>query len=748
VHPFLLIIFDHFVPPFKTICNFRAQLKTMKNLSYLIIFLSTALISFSQELSVEKIWKNYEFYTKGVDGFKSMKDGEYYTKTTEDLSVKKYKINDPKDKGSVLVDGAILNFGGKQLLYDDYEFNSDETKILFICDVQPVYRRSYTAKYFLFDISSNKLSPLDENHEPQTLAEYSPDGRMVSYIHGNDLFIKEVASGKIKKLTQDGKKNKIINGTTDWVYEEEFSVTKAYAWSPDSKTIAFLKFNEKQVKEFNLAYYGSLYPENYKYKYPKAGEANSVVTAHYVNVNSAKITSIDLGEYEYIPRMKWSANENKLILQTLNRHQNLLKYHLLDFAIKRPVSRVFFEEKSDTYVEIDDNLVLLNDGKSLLRTSESSGYNHLYKVGFDGKAQQLTNGNWDVMEFLGFDESSGLVFYSAATNGPLNKIIYKFDMETGKSERLTEETGWSEAAFTSGFNYFVHSYSTANSPTTHVLRNTKGELATELETNRELTEKLNTYTLVPKEFIKINSNGISLNASIMKPINFDPTKKYPVYVTVYGGPGSNEVKNAWDGNDFMYHQLLAQKGYIIFSVDPRGTMYRGAEFKKCTYLQLGKFEIEDVINACNELKKLPYVDPSRFGIMGWSYGGYMASLGITKGADVFKMAIAVAPVTNWRYYDNIYTERFMRTPEENDKGYDLNSPINYVHQLKGKYLLVHGSADDNVHYQNSMEMVNALVKANKQFDMFIYPNRNHGIYGGNTRNHLFQLMFDYILKNL
>jgi len=711
----------------------------------LILISSTSL---GQEITIEKIWKNYEFYAKGVDGFKSMKDGEYYTKPSEDLSIRKYKISDPNDKGSILVDGTLLHFKGKQLQYDDYEFNSDETKILFMCDVESIYRRSYAASYYLYDIASKKLSALDEEHTPQTLAEYSPDGKLVSYIHGNDLFVKNVVTGEIKKLTQDGKKNKIINGTTDWVYEEEFAITKAYGWSPDSKTIAFLKFNEKEVKEFSLSFYGSLYPENYKYKYPKAGEDNSVVTAHYVKVKSGKISKLDLGKYEYIPRINWSSTENKLILQTLNRHQNHLKYHLVDFSLKKPSTIVFFEEKSNTYVEIDDNLILLKDGKSLIRTSESSGFNQIYKVGFDGKSQQLTSGNWDVMEFLGLDEETGSIFYSAGSNGPLNKIIYKLNLNTGASARLTDESGWSEAEFTNGFKYFVHSYSTANTPTTHVLRNAKGELVAELEVNQELKEKLSGYKLAAKEFIKINANGVELNASIIKPHNFDATKKYPVYVTVYGGPGSNEVKNAWDGNDYMYHQLLAQKGYIVFSVDPRGTMYRGAEFKKCTYLQLGKLEIEDVLNSCKELQKLPYVDANRFGIMGWSYGGYMASLGITKGADIFKMAIAVAPVTNWRYYDNIYTERFMRTPQENENGYDLNSPINYVQQMKGKYLLIHGSADDNVHYQNALEMVNALVKANKQFDMFIYPNRNHGIYGGNTRNHLFQMMLDYIVQNL
>jgi len=718
-----------------------------------VFFVFTFCIEFStglfgQEITIEKIWKSYEFYAKGVEGFKSMKDGEFYTKTSEDLSIRKYKITDPTDQGSILVDGTLLHYGGKQLIYDDYEFNSDETKILFMCEVTPKYRRSYTANYYLFDLASKKLVPLDEKHQPQTLAEYSPDGKMVSYIHGNDLFVRNVSNGEVQKLTKDGKNNKLINGTTDWVYEEEFAITKAYGWSPDSKRIAFLKFNEKEVKEFNLAYYGNLYPENYKYKYPKAGEANSIVSAHFVTLKTGKISNIDLGKYEYIPRINWSTVENKLIIQTLNRHQNHLKYHVVDFSMNKPIAKVFFEEKSTTYVEIDDNLIIMKDGNSLLRTSESSGYNHIYKVGFDGKSEQLTIGNWDVMEFLGLDEKGGYIFYSAAANGPLNKAIYKLDISKRSTERLTPEIGWSEAQFTRGYKYFVHSYSTANTPTAHVLRNTKGEQLIELESNKELVSKLNTYKISPKEFIKINANGVELNASIIKPINFDPSKKYPVYVTVYGGPGSNEVKNAWDGNDYMYHQLLAQKGYIVFSVDPRGTMYRGAEFKKSTYLQLGKLEIEDVINACKELQKQSYVDATRFGIMGWSYGGYMASLGITKGADVFKMAIAVAPVTNWRYYDNIYTERFMRTPQENENGYDLNSPINYVQQLKGKYLLIHGSTDDNVHYQNTMEMINALVKANKQFDLFIYPNRNHGIYGGNTRNHLFQMMLDYIFENL
>jgi dipeptidyl-peptidase-4 len=369
-------------------------------------------------------------------------------------------------------------------------------------------------------------------------------------------------------------------------------------------------------------------------------------------------------------------------------------------------------------------------------------------LNFDGTTQQITKGNWDVIEFLGIDDENKTIYYSSAENAPIYKSIYKIQIDGSNKQILSPDKGYSEAEFTSGMKYFVLTHSTANSPSEYSLRKNDGSVIKVLEDNKDLADKVATYNPSPREFVKFNSNGTELNGWMIKPKNFDPTKKYPVYMTVYGGPGHNEVLDSWDGMDYMYFQLLAEKGYIVACVDPRGTMYRGAKFKKSTYLQLGKLEIEDVINTGKELQKMSFVDPNRIGIMGWSYGGFMASLAITKGADVFKMAIAVAPVTNWRYYDNIYTERFMRTPKENEKGYDDNSPINHVKNIKGNYFLIHGSTDDNVHYQNAMEMVNALVKANKQFDMFIYPNRNHGIYGGNTRNHLFNMMFEYTLKNL
>ncbi len=700
----------------------------------------------SQGLSVEKIWKNYEFRAKGIDGFRSMKDGEHYTQVI-DNSLYKFKIKDSTDQGELVVKKDKLIIQGKELSFDDYFFNEDETKILFTAETEPIYRRSFTAVYYLFDLKTNVLTALDTEHEPQTLAEYSPDGTMVSYIFKNDLFVKNIQSGKVTKLTKGGKKNKVIYGTTDWVYEEEFAITKAYEWSADSKMIAYLRFDEKDVKEFNLAFYDDLYPTQYKYKYPKAGEDNSKVTAHVVQVKNAKTVDLNLGEYEYIPRLCWSKAANHLVLQTLNRHQNQLKYHLVDFTNKGKHT-VFFEEKSDTYVDVDNNLLILKDGKSILRTSEANGFNHIYQLGFDGSSKQITKGNWDVIEFLGIDNDNKVIYYSAAEKSAMVKSIFKIQIDGTSKQRISPEMGYSEAEFTSGMNYFVLTHSTANTPPTYSLRKNDGALLQVLEDNKDLADKIEGYNPVKREFVTFNSNGTELNGWLIKPQNFDPSKKYPVYMTVYGGPGHNEVIDAWDGMDYMYYQLLAENGYIVACVDPRGTMFRGAKFKKSTYLQLGKLEIEDVINSAKELQKMPFVDASRIGIMGWSYGGFMASLAITKGADVFKMAIAVAPVTNWRYYDNIYTERFMRTPKENEAGYDDNSPINHVKNIKGKYFLIHGSTDDNVHYQNAMEMINAMVKANKQFDMFIYPNRNHGIYGGNTRNHLFNMMFEYTLKNL
>lgn len=713
-------------------------------------FLIALLISggiWSQELSVEKIWKNYEFFGASIRGFRSMNDGNYFSKVSRKdgkMCITKHQFTDYSGDGEILIPSKAF----ENIQMDEYAFNSDETKALIMTDMESIYRRSYSAIYYLYDLKTQELQPLDPERQPQTLAEYSPDGKQVSYIFENNLYVKDIASGNVKQITTDGKRNEIINATTDWVYEEEFAITKAYGWSPDSKHIAFLRFDERNVLEFTMTFYSELYPDYYTFKYPKAGEDNSVVTAHLANLGSGSITKLNLGAYEYIPRLKWSGTSNKLILQTLNRHQNELKYHLVDCDAESIAPRVFYTDKSDTYVEVDDNLLILSDGQTILRTSEKDGYNHIYQLNFDGNSTQVTSGDWDVIEFLGVDEKKKMVYYSSAEAGAIHKGIYKIKLNGKGKKAISSETGSNDAEFSNGMKYFIKTYSSANTPDVYSLCDNSGKEITVLEDNADLKNRLATYTLSKKEFVKFKGHELELNGWMIKPANFDPNKKYPVYMNIYGGPGSNMVSDSWGGVNYMYHQLLAQSGYIVVSVDPRGTMYRGAKFKKMTYLQLGKMETEDMIAVAKELQTFDFVDPSRIGIMGWSYGGFMTSLAMTKGADQFKMGIAVAPVTSWRYYDNIYTERFMRTPEENASGYDDNSPINYTHLLKGKYLLIHGSGDDNVHYQNTMEMINSLTENDKQFDLFIYPNKNHGIYGGNTRNHLFKMMYQYTLDNL
>ena len=725
------------------------QIKGMKYTHFFLVLLVFT-TTLAQELSVEKIWKKYEYRTQGVDGFNSLQDGDRYTQLDDQGNLVLAYISKPNEATSVLIDAKSLTYGGRPVRIEDYSFDKSERKVLIMTSISPIYRRSYNAVYYLYDLDTKGLESLSEEHSPQTLAEYSPDGTKVSFIHGNDLFVKELASGKVTKLTTDGKRNKVINGTTDWVYEEEFSITKAYSWSPDSKYIAFLKFVEKRVKEFGIDMYGELYPDRLEYKYPKAGEDNSVVTAHWVAVSKpTKINPINLGKYEYIPRIQWSNVSNRLLLQTMNRHQDSLRYHMVDFtAGKKPIHSILYTDFSNTYVDVNEALHFMPNGNGFFFTSEKSGYNQLYSLDYSGKLSSISDGELDLIDSYGVSQDGAHFYFTRSHQFGVSKVLCQINVQTKEVKILSPFEGWMDASFTQGMKYYVGSYSNGNMPPVFALYKGDGSLVKVMENNSALNTTLSTLNLSKKTYQTVMVNGTALNVSIIYPSNFKESNKYPVYMNVYGGPGHNEVTNQWDGNDFMFHQLLASKGYIVVSVDPRGTQYRGAAFKKATYLQLGKLEVEDFIGTAKYFQSLSYVDADRVGIMGWSYGGFMASLAMTKGADVFKMGIAVAPVTNWRYYDNIYTERFMRTPHENASGYDDNSPINHVDKLKGKFLLVHGMADDNVHFQNSADMITALVKANKQFDFFAYPNKNHGIYGGNTRNHLFSMMYDYILKNL
>ena len=598
-------------------------------------------------------------------------------------------------------------------------------------------------------MASKKITKLFEQGAQQ-LADFSPDGKKVAFVFANNIYIKDLQSGKTTQVTGDGLKNEIINGSADWVYEEEFEVTKAFYWSPNNDKIAFLKFDEREVKEYTMDYYsGNTYPSPYTFKYPKAGEDNSKLNLFIYDIAANKSEKVNTGNFEYIPRMKWSTAENKLVFLGMNRHQNELSYVISEVKPSGAIEgRVFYTDKSDTYVEVDNNLEFLKDGSSFLRTSEKSGFRHIYKVDFNGVETQITTGNWDVIELVGVDQKKQIVYYTSAEEGAMYQSLYSISLDGKKKTKLSSRKGHNDVEFSNAMKYFVNYYSNANEPYTITLNDAKGKELTVLKQNDILKERLAKHGVSKKEFITIRGVEHDLNAWIIKPHRFDSTKQYPVFFDIYNGPGHNTVVDEWGGRNFMYHQLLAEKGYIVISVDTRGTKYRGTAFKNSTYMQLGKLETEDMIAVAKEVGKWSYVDANRIGVMGWSYGGYMASLCMTKGADVFKMGIAVAPVTNWRWYDNIYTERFMRTPQENAAGYDDNSPINHVSKLKGKYLIIHGSGDDNVHLQNTMEMVNALVEVNADFDMFIYPNKNHGIYGGNTRMHLFNKLLAFTLANL
>ncbi|MBJ10891.1 MAG: S9 family peptidase [Flavobacteriales bacterium] len=719
----------------------------MKKIYFIIIVLSIGFSCWAQNKAVnlEDIWKNYSFYPEYIWNLESMNNGAYYTQVDRGdngSKLNKYSYRTGK-RFKTIADSEKLG-----IAIGNYTFSENEQKVLFATDTERIYRYSSRSIFYVYDISSRKLTKLSD--DKVMYATFSPDGSQVAFVKDNNLFLKDIASMQETQITTDGVNNQVINGASDWVYEEEFGLVRAFFWSPDGSKIAFYRFNENEVKKFSMDMFrGGLYPSKYEFKYPKAGENNSEISLHVYDVNQQSTKKIDvLLDYEYLPRMGWTKDVNSLYVFRMNRHQNHLDFLLVDANTAK--SRVLFTETDKYYLDVHDNTTFLNDGKHFIWTSEKSGYNHLYKVSIeDGSMQQITSGNWEVTSYHGIHNESGKVYYTSTEDGAINRSVFSINIDGTDKQKLTNKIGTNSATFSKGMKYFINNYSTANTPPYFSLHNANGKQIRVLKDNKELSKKMSEYAFGDKEFFSFTTiENISLNGWMIKPADFDSTKQYPVFMFLYGGPGSQQVLNSWGWNNYFWYQHLTQQGYIVACIDNRGTGGRGAEFKKMTYKQLGNYETIDQIEANKYLGSLTYVDANRIGIQGWSYGGYLSSLAITKGADVFKMAIAVAPVTNWRYYDNIYTERYMRTPQENAEGYDDNSPIKHVDKLKGKYLLIHGSADDNVHVQNTYEMVSALVQSNKQFDLFIYPDKNHGIYGGNTRLHLYQMMTDYILENL
>ncbi len=700
-------------------------------------------------ISFDDIYKNRKFASKGVYGVQSMKDGIHFCQLKKDsLNVYEYSTG---NLSSTIVTGKELIPAGDTVPIEmsTFSFSNDESKILFETQEEPIYRYSSKSFDYVFDLKTKKLSPLSMNGK-QRLATFSPDGSKVAFVRDNNIFIKDLASGSEKQITTDGKMNEIINGGTDWVYEEEFEFTQAYSWSPDSKKMAFYRFDESKVKEYDLNYYGELYPELYKYKYPMPGEENSVISIHLLDVASGNILPVDIGSEKdiYIPRIKWTEDPSLLALYRMNRHQNKLEMLLAQASTGK--TKVIYTEENKYYIEINDNLNFMKDGKHFILTSEKDGFRHIYMYDMEGnQARQLTAGPWEVISVQGVDEKKGLVYYLSNEGSPLEEYLYSVSLDGTKKSRITEKKGCNIPSFSATFEYFINRWSDINTPPLITVNTADGKEVRILQDNAKLKGLISEYNFARAEFITITtSENVVLNAWILRPQDFDPLKKYPVMFTIYGGPGAQTVLNSW-GVVNSWCQYWAQNGIIVVSVDNRGTGGRGEEFKKMTYLQLGKYETIDQIEAAKYFASLPYVDKNRIGMWGWSFGGYLTLSCLTKGADYFSLGVAVAPVTNWKYYDDIYTERFMRTPKENEEGYEKNSPINFADQLKGKLLIIHGMADDNVHPQNTYDMITALVAANKQFDMQLYPNSNHGIYAGkNTTYHLYKRMTDFILGKL
>ncbi len=723
----------------------QLNLKDLKNL----IFLLFVNIVFSQQilLNNEDIW-NFKFEQQTYNSIHHFKTKNYYSTIEIDRDNKKSKILLRAYETGEIVDVILdSSTSAKIPFFTNYFFSNDEKEIILETNSYPLYRRSKLAEYYSYNILNDEVSYIFNGLIQEPF--FSPDGEKVAFIYNRNLYIKFLKNNVIKQITFTGNEN-ILNGVADWVYEEEFGIVRAFDWDKDSNNLAYIVFDETNVPQYSMKIFGSgLYPYEYKFKYPKAGEKNSILDLKIYNLESERTNSIDFNisknDFYYIPRLKFSNYSSKLYIQSLNRLQN--KLMLSSYDLDLGIIKTVIEEKDETYVNIQEKICFL-ENDNFLWISDRDGFDHIYLVESNGKKiRQITDGKWDVDKLLGVDKNT--IYYTSTEDNSIERVIYSISLNGKNKKVLSPKSGYNGASFTSNYKYFIHTFEDSNTPIIYSLRESKsGNLVRKIMDNNELLEKLEPYSLSPKEFSEVNINGEKLNMWMIKPTNFNHEKKYPLLIYQYSGPGSQEVKNRWNSNRDFWHHMLTQKGYIIACVDGRGTGFKGKKFKKITYGQLAKYETEDQISFAKYLSKLPYIDKERIGIWGWSYGGLISTNSILKGNEIFSLAIAVAPVTNWRFYDTIYTERFMGMPDENSDGYDLNSPLNYAHLLEGDYLLIHGSADDNVHLQNTMRMVEELIQEDKQFEWMIYPDKNHGIYGGNTSIHLYNKMTTFIYDKL
>lgn len=701
------------------------------------------------------------YRASNIYGIKPMLDGQYYTQISPDRKrIVKYSFKTGKQVETIFDVEKARDCTLKY--FDDYIMSPDEKLILIQTKTRSIYRRSFTAEYYIYNVKNNTIEPLSKNG-PQQVPLFSPDGFQVAFVRNNNIFLVKLLFGNSEsQITKDGEYNKVLNGIPDWVYEEEFGFNRAFDFSADSKMIAYIRFDESQVPMYKFPLYKGMnpeytefatYPGEYTYKYPKSGEVNSTVSVHTYDIKSHVTRKMDLplDKDGYIPRIKFTSDPEKLAIMTLNRHQN--RFDLYMANPKSALCKVAIRDESEQYIKEDEYSNIKFYPENIVLMSERDGYNHLYLYTIGGNlVKQITKGKFEVKSFLGWDKQSNVFYYTSNEGSPLRTAVYKIDGK-GKKTKLSTRTGTNDAIFSSNYSYYINTFSNISTPTLITINDNKGkELATMLD-NKKLKEKIATLTLPQKEFFTFRTaEGVELNGWMMKPANFDATKKYPVIMHQYSGPGSQQVLDRWGIGSFsdagMFEAYMADRGYISVCVDGRGTGGRGAEFEKCTYLFLGVKESHDQVEAAKYLGTLPYVDGSRIGIWGWSFGGYNTLMSMSEGSNVFKAGVAIAAPTDWRHYDSVYTERFMRTPKENGDGYDAGSAIKRAPKMHGSLLLIHGTADDNVHLQNMAEYSEALVQAGVQFDEHIYINRNHGISGGNTRNHLMNRVANFFLRNL
>lgn len=702
------------------------------------------------------------FSARGISGMTPIPgDGEHFTQMTRDGQVVKYSYK-TGEQVEVLFDVKTARDCPFER-FDSYEFSPDGNYLLIATESQSIYRRSFTAVYYLYSLRRNTAGQIRNAVQrlsdggPQQSPVFSPDGTMVAFVRDNNIFlVKLLYNNSESQVTTDGKRNEIINGIPDWVYEEEFSFNRALEFSADSQMLAYIKFDESGVKQYDFPIFAGMaphnadlekYPGSYVYKYPKTGEANSKVSVHTFDIQSrvTRKMEVPINDDSYIPRIRFTKNADQLAIMTLNRQQNQFDLYLCN--PRSTNCRLILRDETDTYIKEDilDNIQFFTDGFTFM--SERNGHNHLYWYNLNGELQkQITDGNYEITNFLGYAPTEGAFYFQSNEGSPLRKAIYKVDKK-GKKTCLTPREGTNSAQFSSDMKYFVNRYSNLNTPTIITVHDNNGKELRTLVDNKELVQRLAEYNLPTKEFFTFTTQrGDELNGWIMRPANFNPSQKYPVLMTQYSGPGSQEVLDSFGGVD--WETFMAAHGFVVACVDGRGTGGRGADFEKCTYMQLGVKEAQDQVAAAQYLGSLSYVDSNKIGIWGWSFGGYMTLMAMSEGTPVFKAGVAVAPVTDWNYYDTVYGERFMRTPQQNFDGYKASSCMERADKLSGRLLIVHGMADDNVHFQNTAEYAEKLVQVGKQFEMQVYTNRNHSIFGGNTRNHLYTRLTEFFNREL